>query len=197
MFKLIFQHGWGFDNSFFTDLRKHLSEFDSLNSENRIGIGHSLGFNKLLEMSDNWSGLISISGFVRFVQTEKTRDSLTKMIAAFKKDPIVVLKSFYKNCGINFPLIYNDHDKLNKELLLKDLENLSTIDNTYLLQKMKCPILALHAIDDKIVNYKETEYDFYSHKFVKHTTGNHALGLNQVEWCAQEIRKFINERSYR
>ena len=204
MIKLVFQHGWGFDPTFWQPLTNELPDYNcllwnegyfgqedhALNKEDTlIGIGHSFGFSKLLTHQHiKWDGLVSIGGFTQFDQSDKTTIALKNIVKTFKKDPVVVLKSFYKSCSVRQ---HPSLKKINTDKLLEDLEHLLILDVSENFQITEIPVIALHAEDDAIVPCSQSENDFKGHLFIKHSVGAHGLGYNEVSWCAQHIKAFL------
>ncbi|MBY0281315.1 MAG: hypothetical protein K2W94_04060 [Alphaproteobacteria bacterium] len=107
----VFSPGWSFDREFFKPLATYLKDYQHVYLEDNpdlskgiwIGIGHSLGFSRLLSLP--LQGLVSISGFVRFcahnpAQTGTPLRVIDRMIEKFEIDPKAVLKDFYKQAAI-------------------------------------------------------------------------------------------------
>jgi pimeloyl-[acyl-carrier protein] methyl ester esterase len=144
MIQIIWAHGWGFDATCFKSLAQALPQYQHhfldqgyfgkaifpIIPENSmaIGIGHSLGFAKLLQSPIPLQGIISLCGFYRFAATSSWPygipvRSLKRMITKFKQTPTTVLKDFYDRCGLSWapPTTYRN------DLLLQDLQNLETL----------------------------------------------------------------------
>ncbi|MBV0900096.1 MAG: hypothetical protein KTV77_05215 [Wolbachia endosymbiont of Fragariocoptes setiger] len=204
----IFCHGWGFDHKFFQPLiheyfsqtSYHCLDLGYFEKENLhlpqqddsifIGIGHSLGFIKLISLNIKFSALIGIQAFINFLgfnsQLCKTRKlELRTIIQNFQKDPMYTLVSFYKRCKAN----YDFPNNFNKVKLMKDLELLN------LTHRLPCiPILILGAMNDIIVPPKLI-YDNFSrdNKIVIYNKGYHNLGLCEHNFVHKQITTFINE----
>lgn len=86
-----------------------------------IGIGHSLGFSKLLAQPLAWQALVSINGFTQFPQSL----ALRQMIRKAKTDLPSLIPAFQEQCGAPMPT----HTRTpNTTALLADLESLQTLD---------------------------------------------------------------------
>lgn len=201
--KLIFAHGWAFHSLFFTKLADFFKECECLfldqgyfgspsqgfkYNELYVGIGHSLGFAKLIKCKAfNWAGLISIGGFSKFVQNQSINTRLTSMITKFEQAPQKVLSHFYASCELKQ---YKLPHMINKQKLYKDLYSLLKIDVTDRLAKLTCPVLSLHAKNDKIVPIEL--HKFTNAQNIIHNHGGHGLGMNNPGWCAEKIRDFLD-----
>lgn len=180
----LFHHGWGLDQTFFhalgAQLTKHFSDciyvgldrgyfcnpvkssVVDLEKGDRtwIGIGHSLGFHFVSQLPIQ--KLISINGFTRFCSFANNKEGtprriLDRMIDQFAKDPVLVLKEFYKRADLPYKESWFSH--LNKELLLQDLVLLRDLDGTQSFLADSRPSLSLRTKEDPIVLaalYEET-----------------------------------------
>ena len=186
---LVFSHGFGFDKSFWHNLIPYFQESNEYNimvldhgyfsdtfnpkqiynstNTKYIGIGHSLGLNKLLFLKINYECLIGINCFINFLgndlilkaQREKEYILFKK---SFEKNPILTLKQFYSNCLtgaiknhatpesiLKFRNDFKekfipDQKLINAQKLLSDIELLPHI------QEIKIPTLVINSNDDII-----------------------------------------------
>ncbi|MBY0462721.1 MAG: alpha/beta hydrolase [Alphaproteobacteria bacterium] len=178
-----------------------------------IGIGHSLGFSRLLSLP--LQGLVSISGFVRFcahnpTQTGTALRIMDRMIAKFEIDPKAVLEDFYKksayeihehrrsdvgrtdilkNEGYMENPLTDPFIRFNKRQLLDDLEFMKKMDFTSELRAFNAPVLSLAAKDDQIVPFALTKETFESSIALE--KGGHGMGYTHADWCAKKIKNWI------
>lgn len=207
----IFCHGFGFDSSFWDNLRPYfkqqdcydldlgyfgepLSELPESEESEFIGIGHSLGFSKLLALKINFKYLIGLNGFVNFLGrnsalNNKRKAELDMLKEHFNLSPVNTLKNFYKRCGVAFS--YKKLANLNKDKLLIELDDLSkNIDVPHL------PILIISATEDVITPLELIEDNFFDCKKVRVETLNskHGLGFLNAPVVYQRIRSFLNDQ---
>lgn len=208
MTTFVFQHGWGFDGSFFHSLAARLpgqhvfldrgyfgpanADFDG--RKPWIGVGHSLGFDVLLHMNVPWNALVAIGGFTEFAPTEERREALRNMENAFRKNSKAVLRDFYRKCKVSLSFLRGAKDP---EVLLRDLRYLRHQNSQAICQSRRYPIRLLHAMDDVIVPLGQSQKDFADREILVCETGGHGLGLNQAEWCAEKIRDFTEKDEIR
>lgn len=93
-----------------------------------LGLGHSLGFSKLLEFSVRWHSLISLHGFTHFVSNDKHKVGiparvLARMFQKAEQNMPAVLSDFHGRCQHE-----PDWGTLNEQALLTDLKNMGTLD---------------------------------------------------------------------
>ena len=195
----VFSPGWSLGRDFFKPLSECLKTYPQVylkdNPDLRegiwIGIGHSLGFARLLSLP--LQGVVSLSGFVRFCAHTSSQNGtatrvMNRMITKFKANPHEVLKDFYKQAAMeNF--LTRALISFNKRQLLVDLELMKRMDLTSELSGLRIPILSLAAKDDKIVPFALTQETFQSSTTLE--KGGHAIALTQADWCAKEINNWI------
>ena len=101
-----------------------------------LGLGHSLGFSKLLDFSVRWHSLFSLHGFTHFTNNRV----LARMIHKAEQNMAEVLADFHKRCG---------HDAqwatLNEQTLLADLRSMQTLNAAQALQQALSHGAELHA----------------------------------------------------
>lgn len=119
-----------------------------------LGLGHSLGFSKLLEFSVRWRNLISVHGFTRFaanaLQPEGTAPRvLDRMCRKAEQQLSEVLSEFHERCGFKTPFA-----TLNEQALLADLRSMQTLNSAEALKAALsngAELLAWAGLIDKIV----------------------------------------------
>lgn len=119
-----------------------------------LGLGHSLGFSKLLDFSVRWRGLISAHGFTRFVSNDAQPEGtaprvLARMCRQAEQNLPEVLNEFHERCGYKAAFA-----TLNEQTLLADLRGMQTLDYTAgLLAALSndAELLALAGLQDEIV----------------------------------------------
>jgi pimeloyl-[acyl-carrier protein] methyl ester esterase len=216
MIKLIFCHGWGFNKYFFAKLAALLAEFPSIlldsgyfspkniakimpenHEDYYIGIGHSLGFAEILAMPIKWHALVSISSFGEFIENKNDKVALLSMIRKFKNRPEIVLKDFYKKCGLSADdlaqFMLHNSAGLDQEFLLQDLKRLISLNIKDKIAELSCPVLVLHALDDQIVNGPKIISGFSNGRYFFCNKGGHALGFKRAEFCWEKIKEFLSE----
>ncbi|MCX5616914.1 biotin synthase [Bombella sp. TMW 2.2559] len=165
---LYFQHGWGYDASFWTPLRNHLRDFQHVCGEAGYfgaearsdlpqdpfwAVGHSAGACSLLALdAPHCLGLISINGFARFTRTENFPEGvperiLHRMIRQLDRQPEPVLHQFRQMCGEADPALPAtlDHDALKA-----GLSALAAMEHRPLLSRWKGRLHSLHSPDDPL-----------------------------------------------
>jgi pimeloyl-[acyl-carrier protein] methyl ester esterase len=211
-FCFIFCHGFGFDKSFWNNLRPHFAKeyciylnlgyfsqedlsFSIDPSLHFIGVGHSFGFKKLLSLPIIFTKLIGLQGFINFLGSNPTlhikrQNDLNILKQNFDKSPSLTLQNFYKRCGI--PLEKDKLKQINHNKLQTDLKSLSHAESTPLSQ----PTLIIGAEDDIIVP-TELIYDNFNSQPNVHITllkqGQHSLGYTQTQIIYQMIMNFSKE----
>jgi len=203
----VFSHGWGFDKKIWNILSKkfppencifldqgYFSDKElSIPDDGHttfIGIGHSLGFIKLLELKVKFSALVAIQGFLNFLGHGqylycKRNLELDVMKRHFEIYPFKTLQSFYAKCGIDGPNI----TALDKELLRKDLNQLSL---KFELPK-EVPILVLASKDDVVVPPNLVRDNFKNAKVFFHDKGAHRISSLNCDFIFNKIMGFLDE----
>jgi pimeloyl-[acyl-carrier protein] methyl ester esterase len=212
----IFCHGFGFDSSFwqplipwfsgqelvFWDLGYFADEslpIIDTESFDYIGIGHSLGFMKLLSLKIPFQALIGLNGFINFLGFETTlRQQRTREWISLKKhfqrNPIATLTQFYQRVGVTVDL--HTKSKINHEKLMQDFVFLATTEKLGL----NYPILLLSSAEDSIVPKKIIEDNFLNQSsIILETIGQqqtqtpvpHGLGYLHSDWVFQRIQHHL------
>lgn len=203
MLQIIWSHGWGFNAPFFTPLCHALPGYDHLVIDwgyfgqrhlpmprfdwPLIGIGHSLGFAKLLELDFPFDRLISLGGFTHFCQSDDFKDGtphrvLQRMQTKFQRSPQQVLVDFQVSCGYADPIL--PIDSMNKQLLQEDLYKLMTVA----LSLPSIPCLAIAGLADQICPLRQQQALFPS---VKTMQGEHNFPQAFPLETAKIIQNFL------
>lgn len=168
MTTLYFQHGWGYDASFWMPLQNHLPEFQHvcadagyLGAEARSNlpqspfwaIGHSAGACSLLALeAPHCLGIISINGFARFTKAEDFPEGvperiLHRIIRQLDRQPAPVLHQFRQMCGETAPILPST---LDRDALKAGLTTLAEMDHRPLLPRWEGRLHSLHSPDDPL-----------------------------------------------
>jgi pimeloyl-[acyl-carrier protein] methyl ester esterase len=208
--ELVFIHGWGFDASFWDPLaalfasypqrRIDLGFFGEQNSalpegNEKILIGHSLGFIHGLRQKQNWAGWAAINGFARFVEAPgKTgcvpAAALRDMRLRFSSDPAKTLKDFYSFIGARAPQTVS----LDADRLREGLDELRGEDVSGIVSALDVPGLVLASRSDPLVPVAASEALAKKTRQAKlkwHERGSHVLPQSDPAWCAQAIKEFL------
>ncbi len=194
---IIIDYGYFCDNGLFIFENGLLSSInnDTLakiikNTTNLYGIGHSLGFAKLLMHptinSLRFCKFISLAGFAKFNNSNVTSQNIIRMIDLCKKKKNF-LPSFYKMCETSYVSHYNN---INYSLLIQDLELLYKIDVSDKIQHYQDKILHLIDNDDKILDMKNLNDKI---KSINIPNSGHGIGFNNANLCYNAILDFISE----
>lgn len=210
---LILLHGWGFapdvwngwaqafperpvallDAGYFGPQRLELPH----NPDGWVGIGHSMGFARLLAMDVPWKGLVGLGAFLRFCTTPEHASgtppqTLDAMLDRLQSDPQDVLTRFMRRCGLKNQLPAQldspGCERLRQDLmLLRDL-NLAA-------PAVLPPVLLLHAADDRIAPLalaEEARTQLPAARLRVFITGGHALPQRRGADCLALTREFLN-----
>lgn len=110
-----------------------------------LGLGHSLGFSKLLDFSVRWHSLLSIHGFTHFVKGDSNTQGtpprlLSRMIQKAEQNMPEVLRDFHNRCGH-----HAQWATLNEQVLLTDLRSMQELNTAQALQQALSHGAELHA----------------------------------------------------
>ena len=197
--KCLLCHGFCFGNDYWENLAPLLGMecefFDPSkkydDSQEYIGIGHSIGFQKLNNSGIKFKALIGLQGFVNFCGDEgrvhqMISKNLDKMIRLFSENVEKARAAFVQSCKYDKQI--NESDSL--EILLQDLEDLKRKYN-----HCGCKSLVIGTTGDPII-LKEILKDNFSHnpnvtlKFVQGE--HHVLGWKDAKVVSQMIQEFLN-----
>lgn len=208
----VFCHGWGYDASFGEALKKifaqnfptspwvnldlgyfgqpTISVDEVIDSDiSWVGIGHSLGFSKLVQAKVKWTALVAMSGFTYFCGAQGVPERVVaRMILSYKKDPSAVLNAFWLRCGVTGPRV--DGEDIMPDLKY-DLDKLKTVDVRGELDP-RLPLLALASPDDPLVSLDHMASCFKdSCIHVCPEPCAHGLGVKEAEWAYRRILSFL------
>ena len=210
---LAFLHGWGFgadvwhawaaafperpvallDAGYYGPERLTLPE----NPKGWVGIGHSLGFAKLLGMDVPWRGLVGLGAFLRFcAQPEKETgtppETLDAMLSRLETDSSDVLTRFLRRCGLKGQTPgAPTPEGLGR--LRRDLRTLRSLDLSA--PGSVPPILLLHTADDRIAPLavaQEAREALPGAKLHVFETGGHALPFTRTGDCLPLVLEFLH-----
>lgn len=110
-----------------------------------LGLGHSLGFSKLLDFSVRWHSLLSVHGFTHFTASEQHPEGtpprvLARMIQKAEQNMAEVLTTFHTRCGHR-----PGWASLDEQALLADLRHMQQLDSTSALADALCHGADLYA----------------------------------------------------
>ena len=167
-----------------------------------LGVGHTLGFARLLALDLPWRGLVGIGGFLRFCQKPgksggTPTDLLDAMLARLDTTPLDVLARFHKRCGHRIdrlPALPAD----GLERLRTDLAHLRDLDLSRPTRPV--PTLLVHALDDRIVPpdlareaHVRLSEAAPGSRLELLASGGHALPMTRPQDCQRLIRDFLHE----
>ncbi|AWD33115.1 putative BioH-like alpha-beta hydrolase family protein [Candidatus Fokinia solitaria] len=209
-YHFVFCHGFGFDASFwdkiapcfskekctFIDLGyfRRPSHFNIPHDEKIIGIGHSLGLLKLLELHKNFERLIALNGFRNFLGfhpiLRREREKELKMLEnKFRTDPMIALDLFYSRCSTSLLIKCPNKEDLNSDLMCTEL---NLLRSTIVLPSV--PTLVLASDNDMVVP-PQVIHDNFSNTNIKLDVidnGEHILGLASPLAVYEKIMKFLD-----
>ncbi len=206
----IFCHGFGFNAKYWDNLRPYFLQekctyldlgyfgpentvISKENDEILIGVGHSLGFRKLLEQDVHFDYMVGLSAFTDFLGSSK-RSIREQELNVFKKNikrsTALALKSFYKRCGMT---VYDQKDVINKEALMLDLESLYTSNNAF---AQNCLIIASN---NDVVLPKEVVSENFKppHKLIFLEDGGHALGYLKAPEVYKIVMSYVDGNKFK
>ena len=185
-----------------SSLPETLKDIIAVNPGGWLGVGHSLGFARLLALGLPWRGLVGLGGFLRFCSkpgqpTGTPTDLLDAMISRLDTAPQDVLARFHKRCGhIVTPLPTSPAADLAR--LRADLELLRNLDLAT--PKRPVPTLLIQAQDDRIVppNLAREAHACLSEpapgsRLELLASGGHALPMTRPQDCQRLIREFVDD----
>lgn len=206
----VFCHGFGFDRQFWDPIAKYFSQekcffidlgyfnnrIDEKLDNSIIGVGHSIGFSKLVSLYSNFNGLIGINGFTNFLGSDpsirkKRHMELKALRSSFVKDSDLALRNFYRRCGAAELIAGTDFSKLNFDLILSDFE---WLEKKYTLPPV--PTMILSSNNDTIVPPSITTDNFSMQPCIKRDSianAGHALGFKQPLEVYEKIIHFLND----
>ena len=225
----VFYHGFGFDISYWNNLAPMLKDFpcafydagyykNPQNPENYlkkhaevswVGVGHSIGFMKLLEKHKleqiKLSGIIGLQSFENFLGHSPTlrkirTANLDAILEGFKNNPEDSLRDFIVTCNpTSNPYTKNSkkiHDisELDTHLLTRDLnllKNKIVIPNDLphlIIASHEDPVVDKLLVKDNFLNSKYSDIQ-YNVRFVK--CHRHSLGYDNTKDIISYFMKFV------
>lgn len=170
------------------------------NPDGWVGIGHSLGFARLLSMDEPWKGLVGFGAFLRFCSAQGNdghnagtpHETLDAMIDRLDADPADVLARFLRRCGLrgHAPATPTSDGlaRLRQDLLLLRGLHLSA-------PAALPPSLLLHAGDDRIAPLalaQEAHAALPGSRLEVFETGGHALPFTRKAACLPLVQEFAH-----
>lgn len=154
-------------------------------------IAHSLG--GLWALKNNVYprlGMVFINSFYKFAPFGD-RHILQAMQKALKQDPHQQMIRFLKQADCESQV--RADIQWNTDQLLQGLDWLQKWGATVELTTLNCPILVLAGAQDRICALEKMEQHWQGHDIVVHPDGGHALPLSHPEWCAAQIKKWMDK----
>jgi len=206
--KLLFVHGWGFDNSIWAGLagrfpdsamwdKGYFGEASELVITGPfVAVTHSFGTMRFLaSLPSACRGIVAINGFDRFCENEGfpgvQRRVLNRMIARFASDPGGVLTDFRQRCGSIEHAGPFDPARLRQDLLA-----LREGDCRELVAQSGLPILSLQGGQDPILPSAMRGAVFSRAARCERITlesGGHLLPIQDAATCAEAISAFMEQ----
>lgn len=154
-----------------------------LQNKKIIGIGHSIGFAKLLNQKDqiHFDYLFGLQSFINFLgnNDQGAIQGYQNFCNFFKESPSKVLEGFNKQIG--FDENFCDNENLNLDLLQNDL-NLLNNKLSHLFDKLEDLNYKIFASkDDYVVPAKIVKQNFPNDKIIFFENYNHYLGFLDSE----------------
>lgn len=200
---ITFIHGWGFDRNVWLRVSDHFADhachFVDLGFTGKppatsfpsssVVVGHSLGVMWALRHAPSTiRGVISIAGFDCFHRHVLLRD-IRAMERGLESDPEKQMRNFYAACGY---LPFFNINTMDLGRLRQGLGWLKEWDEREMLRNLPCPIMALGAEDDLIVPPEMTRDIWGRDDLRMIDKGGHILPVTKAEWCAAQVREFID-----
>lgn len=206
----LFSHGFGLTPTFWQPLLAHFqkeqcfcidwSSIEDPKKLNRllqsrfaakthfIGIGHSLGFSKLLHSAMPFKAMVGLNAFTHFLGLgaalcQRRTQEHTHFETSFRRNAAQTLAAFYQRGGLPAPETPVDHHTLLADLDL--LRQKATV---------KAPCLVLNGIKDPIVPPALTRDNFRHQEHIAlhmMDSGQHALGFLEAPRVAQQMKDFF------
>ncbi|MDR1333807.1 MAG: alpha/beta hydrolase [Holosporaceae bacterium] len=194
-------HGFGFTHEYWRNLIPLLDGdvvyFDKNFIEDRryIGIGHSIGFQKLNNSAIKFDYLIGLQGFTNFCGTEEEakeirEQNIDRMMEMYGTNATKSLQMFHNICGYDGSMPEN----VIAEELIADLQSMKRKYEC----RCDCPILIIGSDDDEIVPPSILDDNFKHMQNVslkKINNVSHLLGFKKAEEVAEKISAAVTEIS--
>lgn len=198
--KLVFVHGWGFDESVWNLMTPEFQEHDcyqvnlgfigeeklNVPPEKFIGIGHSLGGLWLLKhYPEQMNGFVSIASFNCFYE-HIPHQILNKMQRNMLLDMNAQLQEFWHHAGLDHPEGFKNINAF------KMIEGLIWLSQWKAAIPENLPVKVLASRDDQIVPESMSEAVWKNHNIEWSEDGGHILPLTKPEWCIEKMKDFID-----
>ncbi len=192
--KYLLCHGFSFSDEYWNNLVPLLDaayEFFDENknydsAKNYIGIGHSIGFQKLNNSGIKFKALIGLQGFLNFCNNDPIiLENIDRMIHSFSISTDKSVDFFHKVCGLP-QAISNDSSA---DQLLSDLESMK-----YGYKHCGYPTMIIGTNDDPIISKQNIIDNFKSLPEIKLSFiegQHHALGFLNAAEVVQQIQDFL------
>ncbi|MDR0632147.1 MAG: alpha/beta hydrolase [Holosporaceae bacterium] len=191
-------HGFGFSNKYWRNLIPFLdgevifSDDNSDKNRRYVGIGHSIGFQKLNNSGLKFDCLIGLQGFINFCGSDQnTRNeraaNLDQMLQISAVDIAKSLEFFYRLCKYPDPIPKN----IRADVLMEDLKSMK---ESY--PHCGCPTLIIGSEQDEIVPLSIIKDNFQNVRNVTVEEINdvpHSLGFCEPEEVSQKIENFLEK----
>jgi pimeloyl-[acyl-carrier protein] methyl ester esterase len=191
-------HGFGFSNEYWRNLIPLLdgdivffNDNDSLDRNRRyVGIGHSIGFQKLNNSGLEFDCLIGLQGFINFCGSNPSMKNereanLDHMLRIFTEDAAKGLEFFYRVCKYPGPIPKN----IDANILTEDLRSMK---ESY--RHCGCSTLIIGSEQDEIVPLSVIKDNFQNVRnvTVEEISGvPHSLGFHEPEKVFRKIKFFL------
>lgn len=213
---LIFCHGFGFDASFWDPLLPYLYDipctflelgYFKAPSQNitslpqgfrYIGVGHSLGFIKLIThaCAPTLDAYIGINAFFNFLGHgsplyEQRLHEWKVLSRNIKRNPNQTLINFYKRCHVPVP----NHHKITEDGFLRAQADLALLKASY--APPACPIYMLNTDSDPVAplfTHAPSKTESHTDLFILYDQEpgfTHSLVHHDPKWTATRIKRFI------
>lgn len=207
----VFCHGWGVDHHFWDPIKPYFSlkkciyldlgyfgkqnlSITKTNNEEFIGVAHSLGLTKLLNLRIKFKAIIGIQSFINFLGydillKQQRKYELETLEKFFLIQPKNCLSCFYNTNKLQIMKFNKTY--MNTKLLYGDLKLLY---NNFILPT-QLPLLIIGALNDLVVPIKLIADNFAKHdniNFITYHDGNHNLCLNYSRNIFNDINNFVN-----
>lgn len=204
---IVLVHGWGLHGGLWTPLIERLEGHDPYVVDlgflregvkgtgemppGSLCIGHSFGAMWLLKHGPRpMKGFVSIAGFDCF-HRHAPAGVIPAMKEGLRTDPQAQMRRFWRACGLGDEGVGGVIDPVP---LIAGLDWLATWDASKERETLDAPVLALAAEDDQIVR-KEMAHAVWGDGKADlrwRPAGGHALPVTEPDWCAREIKSFID-----
>jgi hypothetical protein len=211
--RLIFQHGFGTSPLFFANLLPLVVKnyecvmldsgyFGECSSNiptgedfTNIGIGHSVGFAKLVNRSDvTFDAIVSLGGFSKYIVNDAFKIAIEDFKERIIKNAKTALVAQQKEY-IGLPQEFTDKllasGEINVARLLDDIDLLQTVDVREKINNDKYKIMHLVGSSDISIFDHKLQIDRDFEQFTL-DGADHSLGYNNTHWCVNHINTLIS-----